>query len=132
MNAITTLKRSLVISGAALVLAVPAAQAADEPSQWYNVRTLDSSPTAIAAQPTQAPMPPNDLGTQSVRFAHAATRAPQAQTPVTAGHAAQWTNLAIGALVVGLVFSLLYIGASRTQVPPAPRARKHGQTISAS
>ena len=77
-------------------------------------------------------MPPNDLGTQSVRFVHAATRAPQAQTPVTAGHAAQWTNLAIGALVVGLVFSLLYIGASRTQVPRAPRARKHGQTISAS
>ena len=90
------------------------------------------SPTAIAVQPTQAPTPPNDLGTQSVRFVHAATRAPQAQTPVTAGHDAQWTNLAIGALVVGLVFSLLYIGATRTQVPPAPRARKHGQTISAS
>ena len=33
MNAISTLKRSLVISGAALVLAVPAAQAAQEPSQ---------------------------------------------------------------------------------------------------
>ena len=132
MNPITTLKRSLVISGAALVLAVPAAQAAHEPSQWYNVRSLDSQPTAIAAQPTQAPTPPNVPGTQTVRFVHAATRAPQSQTPVTAANHAQWTNLAIGAVVVGLVFSLLYIGTTRTQMPRAPRARKHGQTISAS
>ena len=121
MNAITTLKRSLVISGAALVLAVPAAQAAHEPSQWYNVATLDSPPTAIAAQPVQAPLPPNVPGTQSVRFSHAATRAPQEQVLATTGRGAQWTNFAIGALAVGLVFSLLYVGASRMQMPRTPR-----------
>ncbi len=130
MNAITTLKRSLVISGAALVLAVPAAQAAHQPSQ-QDLSGLNKVPVSLVAlnQVTgpvkqvaaKAQAPSSEVGLQMQRFQHAATRGPQAAPVVTTEDHVQWINFAIGGLAVALVFSLLYIGVSRTQMPGKPR-----------
>ena len=131
MNAISTLKRSLVISGAALVLAVPAAQAAQEPSQ-QDLSTLNKVPVSLVAlnQVTDPPVnqvtvkaaaPTSEVGLQMERFQHAATRGPQSAPIVTPEDHVQWVNFVIGGLIVALVFSLLYIGVSRAQMPGKPR-----------
>lgn len=131
MNAISTLKRSLVISGAALVLAVPAAQASHEPSQ-QDVSTLNKVPVSLVAlnQVTEPPVkqvavkaaaPSSEAGLQMQRFQHAATRGPQPAPIATTEDHVEWVNFAIGGLIVALVFSLLYLGVSRTQMPGKPR-----------
>lgn len=131
MNAISTLKRSLVISGAALVLAVPAAQAAHEPSQ-QDLSTLNKVPVSLVAlnqvidppvsQATvKALAPSSEVGLQMQRFQHAATRGPQPAPVVTTEDHVEWVNFVIGGLIVALVFSLLYLGVSRTQMPGKPR-----------
>ncbi len=110
MNAISTLKRSLVISGAALVLAVPAAQAAQQSSEQQPAQAA----ATVAA-------PSSEVGLQMQRFQHAATRGPQSAPIVTTQDHVQWINFAIGGLIVALVFSVLYVGVSRTQIPGTPR-----------
>ena len=75
----------------------------------------------VSQATVKALAPSSEVGLQMQRFQHAATRGPQSAPVVTTEDHVQWVNFAIGGLIVALVFSLLYIGVSRTQMPGKPR-----------
>ena len=133
MNTITTLKRALVPLGAALVIAVPAAQA--HQGAWAqgagggmghhslaDLATLNqvvADPAARSLPPLTAATPPNVPGVQSVRFARGAQQLaePLAVTPIESS--TDWANIGIGAAVVALAFASLFVAARRVQPPRA-------------
>ncbi len=139
MNTINILKRSLLISGAALVIAVPAAQAhtsglpvqlatgPQQPSQTAAVRVgvnhvpvhlanIRAGRSAFVASPT----PPATAGTESVRFSNGALRSSHLVVTGT-DQGTQWANLAFGGLAVAIVFSVMYLAIAGTQLPQIPR-----------
>jgi hypothetical protein len=89
MNPIVTLKRSLVVAGAVLLLAVPVAQA----------QVLTAGPAFTA--PAQSP--------DTVQFSAGALRGSHPVFQGTTGKSLQLTNLVIGGALAALAISAMYL-----------------------
>ena len=86
---------------------------------WRVLNQVTEPPVKQVA--VKAAAPSSEAGLQMQRFQHAATRGPQPASIATTEDHVEWVNFAIGGLIVALVFSLLYLGVSRTQMPGKPR-----------